>query len=404
MSAKKATPKTTRPAVKETRKTSPRTYERFHRSQRVAHVLLLTSFTLLGITGLAQKFSTSAIAVFIVKIFGNVETMRLVHHGAAIVLMLLTIYHILDAGYKTFVRRSRMTMLPSFQDLKDAIQAFAYNLGLKKKRPQMGRYTFEEKAEYWALVWGTVIMGITGFIMWNPIAAAKFLPGEIIPASKAAHGGEAVLAVLAIIVWHMYGVHIKKFNKSMWTGKLTEEEMLHEHPLELADIKAGVAERPVDPKTLRKRRAIYFPVAGVLTAAMLLGVYGFTNSEKTALTTIPPAIGTVQVYVPQTPTPIPSSAAGQGSGPFVATWNGSVGPLFQSTCGACHGANSTTGLSMDTYANIIKGGKNGPVILPGDPGNSLLVQVQSSGSHPGLFSAEGLARIREWIAAGAPEK
>ena len=63
-------------------------------------------------------------------------------------------------------------------------------------------------------------MGLTGFMMWNPLATVKLFPGEFIPASKAAHGAEAVLAVLAIIVWHMYGVHLQRFNKSMWTGQL----------------------------------------------------------------------------------------------------------------------------------------------------------------------------------------
>jgi cytochrome b subunit of formate dehydrogenase len=403
MSAKKATSKSTSPAVKKPRGATPRTYERFHWTQRVGHVLLLVSFTLLGITGLVQKFSTAPVSVFIVRVFGGIEMTRLIHHVSAIVLMFLTIYHIIDAGYKMFVRRSRMSMLPSLQDVKDAMQAFFYNLGFGKKRPQMGRYTFEEKAEYWALIWGTIIMGISGFVMWNPISSAKFLPGEIIPAAKAAHGGEAVLAVLAIIIWHMYGVHIKKFNKSMWTGKLTEEEMLHEHPLELADIKAGIAERTVDPKTLRKRQAIFFPVAGVLTAAMLLGVYGFTTGEQTALTTVPPAIGTVQVYVPQTPTPIPSPSAAPG-GSFVATWNGSVGNLFETKCGVCHGANSATGFSMDTYASFMKGGKNGPMIIAGDADGSELVMIQSAGNHPGQLSADELGQVREWIIKGAPEK
>ncbi len=92
-----------------------------------------------------------------------------------------------------------------------------------KTPPQMGRYTFEEKMEYWAFAWGAIIMGATGFMMWNPISTVKFLPGEVIPAAKAAHGGEALLAVLAIIIWHMYGVHIKRFNKSMWTGKMSEK-------------------------------------------------------------------------------------------------------------------------------------------------------------------------------------
>jgi hypothetical protein len=137
---------------------------------------------------------------------------------------------------------------------------------------------------------------------------------------------------------------------------------------------------------------------------MLLGIYGFTTSEKTALTTIPSVLGTLQVYAPQTPTPIPSPASDQGSGPFVLTWNGSIGPLFQAKCGVCHGASSSTGLFMDTYANIMKGRQSGPVILPGDPENSRLIQVQSAGGHPGQLSPDDLARIRSWIAAGAPEE
>jgi cytochrome b subunit of formate dehydrogenase len=349
-------------STKQTRrvKNAPRLYERFQWPQRVTHVLLLVSFTLLGITGLAQKFSTTAWALTIVRLFGGIESLRLVHHVCAIILMLLTVYHLLDMGYKIFVRHTRLSMLPGLQDVKDAWQAFLHNLGFAKNRPQMGRYTFEEKAEYWALIWGTVIMAITGFMMWNPIATAKFLPGEVIPAAKAAHGGEALLAVLAIIVWHMYGVHLKRFNKAMWTGKLTEEEMLHEHPIELADLKAGLVERPVDPKTLRKRKMVYYPVAGVLAMVMLLGIYGFINGEKTTITTIPPVSNLGPVYVPQTPTPFPTPQPTPATGELALTWEGSIGPLFQRTCGTCHGVNSFTGLSMDTYANLMKGGPDGP--------------------------------------------
>ena len=383
---------------------STRTYERFHWVQRVEHIILLTSFTLLGITGLPQKFSTAGWAQALVHLFGGIETTRLIHHICAIILMFLAIYHILDIGYKIFVRRTRLSMLPGIQDIKDAFQAFFYNLGLLKKRPQMGRYTFEEKAEYWALIWGTVIMGITGFMMWNPIITARFLPGEIIPASKAAHGGEALLAVMAIVVWHMYGVHLKRFNKAMFTGKQSEEEMLHEHPLELADIKAGITQRPVDPKTLRKRRLIYYPVAAVLACAMLLGVYGFIGTEKTAITTILPDSNPLPIYVPQTPTPIPTSSA-----PVIPegmlTWDGSIAALYQSKCGTCHSASvSMKGLSFASYTDSLRGGSDGAVIIPGDANNSKLLQIQSAGGHPGQFTPDEIAQIKKWIDAGALEK
>lgn len=395
-----------RAAVKKTptTKKGPRSYERFQWPQRVSHVLLLVSFTLLGITGLAQKFSTTSWALFILRVFGGIEITRLVHHVCAIVLMLLAVYHLLDAGYKIFVRRTRLTMLPGLQDVKDAVQAFLYNLGFIKKRPQMGRYTFEEKAEYWALIWGTVIMAITGFMMWNPIFTAKFLPGEVIPAAKAAHGGEALLAVMAIIVWHMYGVHIKRFNKAMWTGKLTEEEMLHEHPLELADLKAGLADRPVEGKVLRKRQAFYYPIAGVLAVVMLMGIYGFINGEKTTITTIPPVPNLGPAYVPQTPTPSPTPQPTSASAGLALTWNGSIGAIFQGKCAICHGANSFTGFSMDTYANFIKGGTDGPVVIPGDVANSKLVQVQSAGGHGGQLTPDELTTVKNWIQAGAPEQ
>ncbi|GAB4502873.1 MAG: hypothetical protein Fur0035_24310 [Anaerolineales bacterium] len=284
---------------------NPRTYERFPLLRRIEHVIMLTSFSTLGLTGLPQKYPNSGISQAIVSFFGNVDNLRQVHHVAATILMLGAIYHLMMFGYKFFVERTRLTMLPSLQDAKDALQAFLYNLGIAKTRPQVGRYGFEEKAEYWAFVWGTVVMAITGYMMWNPIATTSLLPGEFIPAAKAAHGAEAVLAVLAILIWHFYGVHLKTFNKSMWTGHLTEEEMLHEHPLELADIKAGLAQPSVDPQTLAKRQRIYWPIAIVLSAVMLYGVYNFVTSENTAIVTVPIQDVGGPVYAPQTPTPLP---------------------------------------------------------------------------------------------------
>ncbi len=386
----------------------PRQYERFHWTQRIAHALLLATFSLLGLTGLPQKFALAGWAQAMIAFFGGIETTRLIHHVSAIVLMLLAIYHFLDTGYKIFVRRTSLSMLPNLKDVKDALQAFTYNLGFGKSRPQMGRYTFEEKAEYWALIWGTVIMAITGFMMWNPISTSKFLPGEIIPAAKAAHGGEALLAVMAIVVWHMYGVHIKKFNKAMWTGKQTENEMLHEHPLELADIKAGLTQRSIDAKILRKRKVVFFPIAGVLAAVMLLGVYGFVTGEKTAITTVLPISSPVAIYVPQTPTPrptaLPTATAGVVSSEGL-TWDKTVGALFQAKCSTCHGANlATNGLSFATYAQAIKGAQDGVVIIPGNVEGSKLIVIQSANNHPGQLSADELTIIKSWISAGAPEK
>lgn len=286
---------------KKNENTSPQ-YERFPIWRRIEHLTMLLSFSTLGLTGLPQRFPTSTIGVAIVQALGGIENLRAIHHVAAVVMMFGTAWHILVMGYSVMVLRDKMSMLPSLQDAKDGIQALLYNIGFVKEYPKMGRYTFEEKMEYWAFAWGAIVMGATGFMMWNPITATRFLPGEFVPAAKAAHGGEAVLAVLAIIIWHMYGVHIKRFNKAMFTGMQTEAEMLHEHPLELEEIKSGRVHRRPDAKTLRKRQMIYFPIAAVLTVAMLGGIYGFINAEDTSLTTIEPLTET-QIYVPQTPQP-----------------------------------------------------------------------------------------------------
>ncbi len=394
---------------------SPQVYVRFSLSDRVQHLVMLLAFTTLAITGLAQEFALNPVSIFIIRLWGGIENLRATHHVAATILMLVAIYHLIGLGYKIFVLRQRMKMLPSLQDIRDAWTAFAYNLGLGKSRPQLDRYSFEEKAEYWALVWGILIMGLTGFMMWNPLVTVKFLPGEIIPAAKAAHGAEAVLAVLAIIVWHMYGVHLRHFNRAMWTGRLSEEEMLHEHPLELADLKAGVAQRLPEASALRKRKLIYYPVAGVLGLAMLLGVYGFVNGEQTAIITTAPLQPTIQVYAPETPTPLPptptpaptstpaatlAAASGSSTSP---TW-GQIGPVLAAKCGACHGASASGGLNMSTYAGIMQGGQDGPVILPGDSSGSKLFQIQSTGGHFAQLSPEELALVKAWIDAGALEK
>ena len=408
-----------------------RSYVRWPLARRIEHIAMLSSFIILGLTGLPQKFSTSPLSIAFVGLLGGIENLRLIHHAAAVVLMLGTIWHILFFGYMAFVVRSRLSMLPSLQDVKDGWQALMYNLGFSKSYPQMGRYTFEEKMEYWAFVWGVIVMGTTGFIMWNPITTVHFLPGEVIPAAKTAHGWEAVLAILAIIIWHMYGVHIKRFNKSMFTGKMSEQEMLHEHPLELADIKAGLAERPADPATIRKRQRIYIPIAAVLGLIMLGSVYGFVNLETTALTTVQRQAPTVAVFVPWTATPAPTLTAtlpatetplptvtatlgtpGTETTPSTAettvasslTWENAIGPMLTTKCEMCHGAAAIAGLNLTTYADAMKGASDGPVITPGDAANSKIVQIQQAGGHPGQLTPEEIAQLIEWIDAGAPEK
>ena len=207
----------------------PKYFNRFSIAQRVEHFVLILSFSILVLTGLPQKFAGNAISDWMISAMGGIETVRIIHRIAAVAIVLMSVYHVIVLGYKVWVRRVEMSMLPGLKDLTDALDLVRFNLGLAKEHPRMPRYNFGEKVEYWAMVWGTVIMAITGFMLWNPIATTRHLPGQIIPAAKAAHGGEAVLAALAILIWHFYNVHVKSLNKSMFNGKMSRHQMEEEH-------------------------------------------------------------------------------------------------------------------------------------------------------------------------------
>jgi cytochrome b subunit of formate dehydrogenase len=382
-------------------------YVRFALTQRIEHATLLTSFTLLGMTGLPQKYADSPISQYIIAAFGGIEGIRLVHHIAAFVLLVLSIFHVIVVFYKVMVQRTSLDMLPVVDDFKHLFQDIQYYLGLRKHRAYYGRYSYGEKVEYLAVVWGTIIMALTGFMMWNPIATTRLLPGAAIPAAKAAHGGEALLAVLSIILWHMYHVHVRQFNKSMFTGKLTEEEMRHEHPAELAKLREGAALPAEAPESLRRKRRIFYPVAAGLTAVSFVGLWFFLNYEHTAITTIPRGEN-VQVFVQVTPTPRPTPTITPTANPNAPanpnTWAGTYQELFRNRCGTCHVATNVGGLDLGDYQGALKGGQSGPGIVPANPDSSMVVQIQQAGGHPGQLTADEIARLIDWINAGAPEK
>jgi cytochrome b subunit of formate dehydrogenase len=382
-------------------------YIRFDRLQRIEHFVFLVSFSLLGLTGLIQKYSQSPISQFLLRALGGIETTRMIHHTSAFVMMLVSIYHLIMVLYRVTVLRVPWTMMPVFEDFKHLFEDVMYYLGQRKHKAFYGRYNYGEKVEYLAVVWGTIVMGLTGFMMWNPIATTRFLPGEIVPAAKSAHGAEAVLAVLAIVIWHFYNVHISHLNKSIFTGKITDEEMAHEHPAELAQIKAGEAYQRPAPEVIRRRKKFFFPFAAVIAVVSLLGVAAFISIEDTAITTLPPK-EVAEVFVPITPTPKPISdltPTPTPQGPVaVDTWDGKYSALFRNRCSTCHGFTKVGGLSLATYKDAMKGGKSGPGIVREKPQASMIVKVQQKGGHPGQLSDTELQEVISWIEAGAPER
>lgn len=296
-------------------KTSKKRYLRFSKQDRQQHWLLVFSFSLLALTGIVQKFSSSDISQSIIALLGGIESVRIIHRFAAVVLMIVAVYHIAAVSYRFLVLRQRASILPLKNDFIDAWNMLRFNLGLGKNKPRYDRYSFEEKFEYWAVVWGLGVMIVTGFMLLNPIATTKFLPGEAIPAAKSAHGNEALLAVIAIVLWHFYNVLVRHFNKSMFTGYLTKEEMEEYHPLELAEIESGGVQEQPDTE-VEKRRKIYVPLIAVFGVVFLAAIFGFVTFEDSALETIVPVEGVASPYPDPAHDPLPSQADQDESRPL----------------------------------------------------------------------------------------
>jgi cytochrome b subunit of formate dehydrogenase len=123
-------------------------------------------------------------------------------------------------------------MMPAWSDLTGLFGMLKYNLGFAKSRPEFDRFSIEEKVEYWALWWGALVMGLTGIFQWFPALVTRFLPGLVIPMARMVHMLEAILAVLAIAIWHSYHTMIKERNLSIFTGHMTAHEMEENHTLE----------------------------------------------------------------------------------------------------------------------------------------------------------------------------
>jgi formate dehydrogenase gamma subunit len=211
-------------------------FERLTINERIQHFLLMTSFTLLVYTGFAMKFPEAWWAAPLIRWEGAFAIRGLIHRIAAIVMIALSFYHVIYLIISIRGREQVKALLPKFKDLTDVIHMFKYYLGLSNDKPKFDRYNYIEKAEYWALIWGTIVMSVTGFILWFENISLRFFPKWISDVSTVIHLYEAILATLAILVWHFYfqffDPHVYPMNTTCITGEISEEDMIEEHPLE----------------------------------------------------------------------------------------------------------------------------------------------------------------------------
>ena len=202
---------------------------------RIQHFILLSSFILLALTGFALKYPDSWLA----WVFGADENIRRwLHRDAGVVLMGLGLFHVCQVLATRDGRQLARDFMPGWQDLKDMITNLLYYTGRGTGRAKFGRFGYPEKLEYWAVIWGTVIMGVTGLMIWLKMDVTQVLPRWVVEVAVTVHYYEAILACLAIVVWHFYHVifapDIYPMNWAWWDGKVPKHWQEAEHPLDKA--------------------------------------------------------------------------------------------------------------------------------------------------------------------------
>ena len=227
-------------------------FTRFTPFERFLHMMMVTSFLALVITGMPLKFYYTEWAKTMFHLLGNAEVARTLHHYAAVVTFAYFILHLGSLATSFWQQRGSMrdpvsgkitfrrllaivfhpdSMVPSLQDWHDFIAHQKWFFG-KGPRPQFDRWTYWERFDYFAVFWGVAIIGFSGLILWFPKFFTLFLPGWIINIAMVVHSDEALLAAGFIFSFHFFNTHfrIEKFpmDTVIFSGRISKTEMLHE--------------------------------------------------------------------------------------------------------------------------------------------------------------------------------
>jgi formate dehydrogenase subunit gamma len=212
---------------------------RFSFWARFQHAVIILLFGLLILTGMPQKWPYVEASRWVIEHLGGIFVMRWLHRAAGIAFSALLVTHLAVAIGGVVTRRTQPAMMLSRKDFRDAIDNLRYYVGYIEVPPKFGRYDYRQKFEYWGLIFGALIMVLSGFILYFPIFVSRVLPAELIPAAKVMHSYEALLAFLIVLIWHMAGAHLTPesfpMDTSIFTGKIRKEKLRREHALEYED-------------------------------------------------------------------------------------------------------------------------------------------------------------------------
>lgn len=219
-----------------------RWFERMTVLERIQHFLLLTSFFTLVYTGFALKFPESFVFSWMARLEGGYQWRSLIHRIAAVIMTAVSLFHI---GYMLTPRGRKLVadLFPRLEDARDLLFNMLYLVGIRKEPARFDRFGYIEKAEYWALIWGTIVMTVTGLLLWFENQALRAMPKWVLDLATLIHYYEAWLAFLAIVVWHLYmniaNPEVYPMNWTWLTGRISEAQLRHEHYLEWQRIVAA---------------------------------------------------------------------------------------------------------------------------------------------------------------------
>ncbi|AOS46244.1 cytochrome c nitrite reductase pentaheme subunit [Lacunisphaera limnophila] len=229
-----------------------RLYVRMTGHERLQHLVLVISFVVLVVTGFMLRFPEAWWVVGLRSLSARAFEWRgLIHRVAGVIMLAGGAWHVWYLAGTRPGRQLFLDLLPRWRDVTDPWRVLRYNLGLAPTKPAFGRFSYIEKVEYWAMVWGTLLMGITGAVLWFDNTSMNLFAKLGFDVARTVHYYEAILATLAIICWHFYFVifnpDVYPMNLAWLTGQMSEAEMREEHPLQLEAMKAAEQTPPPGP-------------------------------------------------------------------------------------------------------------------------------------------------------------
>jgi cytochrome b subunit of formate dehydrogenase len=259
--------------------------KRFDRLDRVFHLLLMVTFLVQTATGFGRLYITTAWGQRLSALFGGYETATWIHHWTGVLMLAVFVAHTLRLLLRIDWRDWQKSLfgpdslIPTHHDLIHFGQRVRWLFGLGPA-PQLGRWTYWEKFDYWAVYWGLPLLAATGLMLMFPLVTSHWMPGWMLNIAALVHRAEAILAVSYIFIVHFFIGHLRPssfpMNEAMFSGSVPLKPTLEEKPAWIERLQqTGPLERAAANPPATWYRISYFLFG---YAALGFGIYLLINA------------------------------------------------------------------------------------------------------------------------------